>query len=175
MENLVGRKLKCLESYDGVTKGKEYTITNVDNGEFCIIEDDGRKQKWCTSHLHSKGFFELLPKETQFKQGDKVLWSSGKLKDERGIFICKYENYFIVKHIGDEYDLENGTLRYAEKIRPYKEEIKVGDWVFLNDEKGVCKITNKHDLKEVNNKFILVKNPQLIKLLNEENENNRSN
>ena len=47
--------------------------------------------------------------------------------------------------------------------------------MFLNDEKGVCKITNKHDLKEVNNKFTLVKNPELIKLLNEENENNRSN
>ena len=100
--------------------------------------------------------------------GDKVLWSGGKLKDERGIFICKYENYFIVKYIGDEYDLENGTLKYAEKIRPYEDEIKVGDWVFLNDEKGVCKITDKHDLKEVNNKFSLVKNIELIKLLNTE-------
>lgn len=38
----------------------------------------------------------------------------------------------------------------------------------LNDEKGVCKITDKHDLKEVNNKFSLVKNIELIKLLNTE-------
>ena len=168
MENLVGRKVKCLESYYWVTKGKEYTISNIDNGGFYITEDDGKKQRWCTSHLHSKTHLELIIDEWQPKQGDKVLWSGGKLKDERGIFICKYKNYFIVKHIGDEYYLENSTLKYAEKIRPYKEEIKVGDWVFLNDEKGVCKITDKHDLKEVNNKFSLVKNIELIKLLNTE-------
>ena len=168
MENLVGRKVLCTQSYDGVTKGKEYTITNVDNSGFYIVEDDGRKQNWCISHLYSRYHLKLLPKETQFKQGDKVLWSDVKSKDKIGIFICKYENYFIVKHIGDDYDLENGKLRYATKIKPCEEEIKIGDWVFLNDEIGVCKITDKHDLKEVNNKFTLVKNPQLIELLNEE-------
>ena len=160
MENLVGRKVLCTQSYDGVTKGTEYTITNVDNSGFYIIEDDGRKQKWCTSHLHSKGYFELLPKETQFKQGDKVLYTDDLEFWHEGIFLTKYDDSYIID--SDE------MLLYAIEIKPYKEEIKIGDWVFLNDEKGVCKITDKHDLKEVNNKFTSVKNLELIKLLNEE-------
>ena len=154
MENLVGRKVLCTQSYDGVTKGKEYTITNVDNSGFYIVEDDGRKQNWCTSH------FELLPKETQFKQGDKVLYADDLEFWHEGIFLTKYDDSYIID--------SDGMLLYAIKIKPCEDEIKIGDWVFLNDEIGVCKITDKHDLKEVNNKFTLVKNPQLIELLNEE-------
>ena len=44
MENLVGRKVLCTQSYDGVTKGKEYTISDIDNGGFFITEDDGKRQ-----------------------------------------------------------------------------------------------------------------------------------
>ena len=160
MENLVGRKVLCTQSYDGVTKGKEYTITNVDNSGFYIVEDDGRKQNWCTSHLYSRDHLKLLPKETQFKQGDNVLYTDDLEFWHEGIFLTKYDDSYIID--SDE------MLLYAIKIKPYKEEIKIGDWVFLNDEIGVCKITDKHDLKEVNNKFTLVKNPELIKLLNEE-------
>lgn len=160
MENLVGRKVLCTQSRDGVTKGKEYTITNVDNRGFYIIEDDGIKQNWGTSHLNSRTYLKLLPKEPQFKQGDKVLVSNNKSYWAEGEFITEYKNEFIVKF--------NDEIIGRKHIKPYEDEIKVGDWVFLNDEKGVCKITDKHDLKEVNNKFTLVKNPQLIKLLNEE-------
>ena len=160
MENLVGRKVLCTQSYYGVTKGKEYTITNVDNSGFYIVEDDGRKQNWCTSHLNSRYHLKLLPKETQFKQGDKVLYTDDLEFWHEGIFLTKYDDGYII-------DIDE-MLLYAIKIKPYKEEIEIGDWVFLNDEKGVCKITEKHDLKEVNNKFTLVKNPQLIELLNEE-------
>lgn len=64
MENLVGRKVLCTQSYDGVTKGKEYIITDVNNNGFYIIEEDGKKQNWSTSHLDSK--------ESQFLQGYKV-------------------------------------------------------------------------------------------------------
>ena len=160
MENLVGRKVLCTQSYDGVTKGKEYTITNVDNSGFYIVEDDGRKQNWCTSHLYSRAHLKLLIEEPQFKQGDKVLYTDDLEFWHEGIFLTKYDDSYIID--SDE------MLLYAIKIKPYKEEIKIGDWVFLNDEIGVCKITDKHDLKEVNNKFTLVKNPQLIELLNEE-------
>ena len=80
MENLVGRKILCTQDYVGVTKGKEYTITNVDNSGFYIIEDDGKKQKWCTSHLHSKTHFELIIDEWQPKQGDKVLVSDDEME-----------------------------------------------------------------------------------------------
>ena len=160
MENLVGRKVLCTQSYDGVTKGKEYTITNIDNSGFYIIEDDGRKQNWCISHLYSRAHLKLLIEEPQFKQGDKVLYTDDLEFWHEGIFLTKYNGSYIID--SDE------MLLYAIDIKPYEEEVKVGDWVFLNDEKGVCKITEKHDLKEVNNKFTLVKNPQLIILLNNE-------
>ena len=163
MENLVGRKVKCVESYDGVTEGKEYTITNVDNSGFYIIEDDGRKQKWDTSHLDSATHFELLIDEPQFKQGDKVLWRGGKSKDKTGIFICEYENYFIVKHIGNDYDLENGKLRYATNIKPYEDEIKVGDWVHNSDGHVLkCKYLGLNN----NPNWIKITNQDLIDKLN---------
>ena len=148
MENLVGRKVKCLENYYGVTKGKEYTISNIDNGGFYITEDDGKKRRWCTSHLHSKTHFELIIDEWQPKQGDKVLFTDDLVDWEKGIFLVKHDESYIVE--SDE------VLLYAIEIKPYEEEIKIGDWVFLNDEKGVCKITEKHDLKEVNNSFTLL-------------------
>ena len=160
MENLIGRKVLCTQSYGSITKGKEYTISNIDNSGFYIIEDDGRKQNWCISHLYSRAHLKLLIEEPQFKQGDKVLYTDDLEFWHEGIFLTKYNGSYIID--SDE------MLLYAIDIKPYEEEVKVGDWVFLNDEKGVCKITNKHDLKEVNNKFTLVKNPELIKLLNEE-------
>lgn len=95
-------------------------------------------------------------KEPQFKQGDKVLVSNDCVYWHESEFVTYYKDYYYAVR---------GRYKH---IKPYEEEIKVGDWVFLNDEKGVCKITEKHDLKEVNNKFTLVKNPQLIILLNNE-------
>lgn len=112
MENLVGRKVLCTQSYDGVTKGKEYTITNVDNSGFYIIEDDGRKQNWCISHLHSRYHLKLLPKETQFKQGDKVLYTEDLEFWYEGIFLTKYDDGYII-------DIDE-MLLYAIKIKPYK-------------------------------------------------------
>ena len=78
---------------------------------------------------------------------------------------AKYALFFDNNHF--TYSSQGNLIKW-QHIKPYEEEIKVGDWVFLNDEKGVCKITEKHDLKEVNNSFTLVKNPQLIELLNKE-------
>lgn len=160
MENLVGRKVLCTQSFRGITRGKKYEIVKCNEETFTIVEDNGRKQNWCTSHLNSRYHLKLLPKETQFKQGDKVLYTDDLEFWHEGIFLTKYDDSYIID--SDE------MLLYTIKIKPYKEEIKIGDWVFLNDEIGVCKITDKHDLKEVNNKFTLVKNPQLIELLNEE-------
>ena len=112
MENLVGRKVLCTQSYNGVTKGKEYTITNVDNSGFYIVEDDGRKQNWCTSHLNSEYHFKLLPKETQFEQGDKVLYTDDLEFWHEGIFLTKYDDGYII-------DIDE-MLLYAIKIKPYK-------------------------------------------------------
>ena len=168
MENLVGRKVKCIQEHESIpmTKGKSYVIVE-DDGSLISFRINRKGMFGICSHkdLKEKEYFELLPNEPQFKQGDKVLWSGGKLKDERGIFICKYENYFIVKHIGDEYDLENGTLKYAEKIKPYEEEIKVGDWVKVNNEQAIIKI-NEIGIKYLDN-YTKITDEVLINKLNE--------
>lgn len=161
MENLIGRKVLCTQSYDVVTKGKEYTITNIDNSGFYIIEDDGRKRNWCTSHLQTKEYFELLPKETQFKQGDKVLWTDNLEFWHEGIFLTKYNESYIVE--SDE------MLLYAINIKPYEDEIKVGDWVKRVNDKTIWLIENKEDIDLAKRTDCeIITNPQLIELLNEE-------
>lgn len=154
MENLVGRKLKCIQSYDTVTKGKEYIITDVDNTGFYIIEDDGRKHRWNNSHLTSEGYFELLPNEPQFKQGDKVLVSNNKSYWSEGEFITEYKDEFIVK--------TNVDIIGRKHIKPYKEEIKVGDWVKRNNE--IIKVYETPMKKD----WTKITNPLLIELLNNE-------
>lgn len=161
MENLVGRKVLCTHSSRGITRGKRYEIVKCNEETFTIVEDNRCEQLWGKEHLATKVHFKLITDEWIPKQGEKVLVSNNNSYWVEAEFIIKHEDVFIVK-IGNEY------TRVVKNIKPYEDEIKVGDWVFLNDEKGVCKITDKHDLKEVNNKFTLVKNPQLIKLLNEE-------
>ena len=154
MENLVGRKLKCIQSYDTVTKGKEYIITDVDNTGFYIIEDDGRKHRWNNSHLTPEGYFELLPNEPQFKQGDKVLVSNNKSYWSEGEFITEYKDEFIVK--------TNVDIIGRKHIKPYKEEIKVGDWVKRNNE--IIKVYETPMKKD----WTKITNPLLIELLNNE-------
>ena len=161
MENLVGRKLKCIQSYDTVTKGKEYIITDVDNTGFYIIEDDGIKHRWNNSHLTSEGYFKLLPNEHQFKQGDKVLVSNNKSYWVEGEFITEYKDEFIVK--------TNGDIIGRKHIKPYKEEIKVGDWVKRISDETIWKIRDKEDVNvSLNSECTKITNPQLIELLNNE-------
>ena len=161
MENLVGRKVKCLESYYGVTKGKEYTISNIDNSGFYIAEDDGKKRRWCTSHLHSKTHFELIIDEWQPKQGDKVLVSNYKSHWAEGEFITEYKNEFIVKF--------NDEIIGRKYIKPYEDEIKVGDWVKRISDETIWKIRDKDDVNvALNSECTKITNLELIKLLNKE-------
>ena len=161
MENLVGRKVKCLESYYGVTKGKEYTISNIDNSGFYIAEDDGKKRRWCTSHLHSKTHFELIIDEWQPKQGDKVLVSNDKSYWAEGEFITEYKNEFIVKF--------NDEIIGRKYIKPYEDEIKVGDWVKRISDETIWKIRDKDDVNAaLNSECTKITNLELIKLLNKE-------
>ena len=163
MENLVGRKVKIIYYFIGVTIGKEYEIVDNRNGLITIIEDNGKEQCYGVDHINN-GNLKLVPEEWEPKQGDKVLASDDGVNytETPIIFISIHKDYFVT-----ESKKSNKILKW-KYIKPYEDEIKVGDWVFLNDEKGVCKITDKHDLKEVNNKFTSVKNLELIKLLNEE-------
>ena len=158
MENLVGRKVLCTQSYVGVTKGKEYTITNVDNSGFYIIEDDGKKQNWSTSYLDSKEYFELLQKEPQFKLGDKVLVSRDGIEWFERIFVLEYKgNYYC------ETDSGKSLLIYWEYIKPYEDEIKVGDWVHNSDGHVLkCKYLGLNN----NPNWIKITNQDLIDKLN---------
>ena len=168
MENLVGREVKCITNGGCNFDLNQYYIIVNESETMYVVQDNFGKHKDFPKHKF-KYYFELVDSWVP-KQGDKVLWSGVKLKDERGIFICKYENYFIVKYIGDECDLENGTLKYAEKIRPYEDEIKVGDWYLEISNNAIRKATNCISENYLNNKNYCKKitNPQLIKLLNEE-------
>ena len=155
LENLVGREVLCTQDYYGVTKGKEYTITNVDNSGFYIIEDDGRKQNWCTSHLHSGTHFELLIDKPQFKQGDKVLYTDDLEFWHEGIFLTKHNDSYIIE--SDE------MLLYAINIKPYEDEIKVGDWVHNSDGHVLkCKYLGLNN----NPNWIKITNQDLIDKLN---------
>ena len=153
MENLVGRKIIALEdSFLGLTKGKEYKIVKQTNGEFWFITDKGTKEY---TFLINSVLFKLVD-EPQFKQGDKVLVSNDMVNWFEGIFICLYKDYKIVK-------AKDGTLRYVTNIKPYEEDIKIGDWVHnsyghvlkckylgLNNNPNWIKITNQDLIDKLN-------------------------
>ena len=112
MENLTGRK----ESYEIEDQDSTHSYLKDDNGIINAIENN------CL-YTH----FDTLVDETQFKQGDKVLYTDDLEFWHEGIFLTKYDDSYIID--SDE------MLLYAIKIKPYKEEIKIGDWVIseLND------------------------------------------
>lgn len=158
MENLVGRKVKCVKRYRNLTEKKEYEIKSVNERTFEITEDDGINDTWNIEWI--KGYdedgeyhFELLPNEPQFKQGDKVLYTDDLVNWEEGIFLVKHDESYIVE--SDE------MLLYAIEIKPYEEEIKVGDWVMVNE--LVFKVNESTDLTDCTK----ITDKELIKKLNE--------
>ena len=166
MENLVGRKLKCVKRFRNLTEKKEYEIKSVNERTFEITEDDGINDTWNIKWI--KGYdedgeyhFELLPNEHQFKQGDKVLVSNNKSYWSEGEFITEYKDEFIVK--------TNGDIIGRKHIKPYKEEIKVGDWVKRISDETIWKIRDKEDVNvSLNSECTKITNPLLIELLNNE-------
>lgn len=153
MENLVGRKVKYIYDNEFMWFGRKesYEIEHQDSTHFYLINDNGFRNAIENNCLDTH--FELLPKETQFKQGDKVLWTDNLEFWHEGIFLTKYNDSYIIE--SDE------MLLYAIEIKPYEDEIKVGDWVKHND--FITKYT-----KEMAGHWTKITNPELIKLLNEE-------
>lgn len=169
MENLVGRKVKCVKIYKNITEKKEYEIKSVDEHIFEITEDDGINGAWNIRWI--KGYdeddeyhFELLPNKPQFKQGDKVLVS------DNGVIWEKRE--FIMQTIRGSFcfSKDYSTASWYGYIKPYEDEIKVGDWVKNTDEKELMLVTKDMNLKCLNNEpeYIKIINPELIELLNKE-------
>ena len=127
MENLVGRKVKCVKRYRNLTEKKEYEIKSVNERTFEITEDDGINDTWNIEWI--KGYdedgeyhFELLPNEPQFKQGDKVIVSNDEVHWDE----AKYALFFDNNHF--TYSSQGNLIKW-QHIKPYEEEIKVGDWV----------------------------------------------
>ena len=150
MENLVGRKLIALQnSFLGLTKGKEYEIIKQTNDKLWIVTDKGTEE---FTFLINSDLLKLVD-EQQFKQGDKVLVSYNEIDWHETEFVCYYKDYY--------YTI-NGR---AKHIKPYEEEIKVGDWVMVNDEKAIIKI-NEQGIKYLDN-YTKITDEVLINKLNE--------
>ena len=165
MENLVGRKVKCVKIYRNLTEKKEYEIKSINERTFEITEDDGTNDTWNIEWIKGydedgEYYFELLPNETQFKQGDKVLYTDDLVNWEEGIFLVKHDESYIVE--SDE------MLLYAIEIKPYEEEIKVGDWVVNTHHGSVFKNDTINLGINQPNYYRKITNPELIELLNNE-------
>ena len=161
MENLVGRKVKIIYYFIGVTIGKEYEIVDNRNGLITIIEDNGKEQCYGVDHINN-GNLKLVPEEWEPKQGDKVLASDDGVNytETPIIFISKHKDYFVT-----ESKKSNKILKW-KYIKPYKEEIKVGDWVFRKTDNIAV---FKYDYKFIEHldELIKITDKELIKKLNE--------
>lgn len=170
MENLVGRKVKCVKRYRNLTEKKEYEIKSVNKRTFEITEDDGINDTWNIEWI--KGYdedgeyhFELLPNEPQFNQGDKVLVSDNGIDWVERIFVFEYKGYYNCELRDRDY-----TLVSWKYIKPYEDEIKVGDWYLEISNNAIRKATNCISENYLKNKNYCKKitNPQLIELLDKE-------
>lgn len=161
MENLVGRKVLCTQSFRGITRDKKYEIVKCNEETFTIVEDNGCEQPWSRWHLDSETHFKLIIDEWLPKQGDKVLWTDDFEEWQDGIFLVEYDRSYIIE--ADE------MLVYGAKIKPYEEEIKVGDWVKRVNDKTIWLIENEEDVDLVKRTDCqIITNPQLIELLDKE-------
>ena len=161
MENLVGRRVKCVTNgYCNFDLHQDYIIFNESETMY-VVQDKFGECKDFPKHKF-KYYFELLPNDPQSKKGDKVLYTDDLVNWEEGIFLVKHDESYIVE--SDE------MLLYAIEIKPYEEEIKVGDWVKNTDEKELILVTKDMNLKCLNNEseYIKITNQQLIELLNNE-------
>lgn len=161
MENLVGRKVKCLTSrWDDLTLNKVYDINKETHFNFYITNDDLFQDEFSKHHLDNSSF-ELLIDEPQFKQGDKVLFTDDLVNWEKGVFLVKHDESYIVE--SDE------MLLYAIEIKPYEEEIKVGDWYLEISNNVIRKATNAISENYLKNKNYCKKitDEVLINKLNE--------
>lgn len=155
LENLVGRKVKCTTSrWNDLTLNKVYEINKETNFNFYINNDDLLQNSFSKNNLETH--FELLPNEPQFNQGDKVLVSNNKSHWVDGEFITEYKDEFVVK--------THHSIIGRKYIKPYEEEIKVGDWV--HNRNGHIMKCDDVDIFNRNN-WIKITDELLINKLNE--------
>ena len=159
MENLVGRRVKCVTNgYCNFDLHQDYIIFNESETMY-VVQDKFGECKDFPKHKF-KYYFELLPNDPQFKKGDKVLYTDDLVNWEEGIFLVKHDESYIVE--SDE------MLLYAIEIKPYEEEIKVGDWVVNTHHGSVFKNDTINLGINQPNYYRKITNPELIELLNNE-------
>lgn len=155
MENLVGRKVKYIGHSEFMWFGRKesYEIECQDIKHFYLIDDNGIRNAIENNSL--RDYFEFID-EPQFKQGDKVLFTDDLVNWEEGIFLVKHDESYIVE--SDE------ILLYAIEIKPYEDEIKVGDWV--HNRNGCIMKCDDVDIFNINN-WTKITDEALINKLNE--------
>ena len=159
MENLVGRRVKCVTNgYCNFDLHQDYIIFNESETMY-VVQDKFGECKDFPKHKF-KYYFELLPNDPQSKKGDKVLYTDDLVNWEEGIFLVKHDESYIVE--SDE------MLLYAIEIKPYEEEIKVGDWVVNTHHGSVFKNDTINLGINQPNYYRKITNPELIELLNNE-------
>lgn len=127
-------------------KDKEWRIANKD-----FLKYEKRNQ------ISTQQFKELFQYKHQFKQGDKVLVRD----DEDDEWV---ERFYATEYNGNHYvesKYSNGLSRYVF-IKPYEEQIKIGDWV-----KNTYGTIFKYN-ESIQGEFKKITNPQLITLLENE-------
>lgn len=158
MENLVGRKVKYIDDNGSMWFGrkKSYEIEHQDSTHFYLIDDNGIRNVIENNRLDTH--FELLIDEPQFKQGDKVLVSNDNINWIDRVFVIEHKGNYCC-------ETENGenALIYWDYIKPYEDDIKVGDWVHNSDGHVLkCKYLGLNN----NPNWIKITNQDLIDKLN---------
>ena len=100
------------------------------------------------------------------KQGDKVFVSNDKQKWHERVFVVEHNNFYQCEPLHENI---SNTLTPWQHIKPYEDEIKVGDWVKRISDETIWKIRDKEDVNvALNSECTKITNPQLIELLNKE-------
>lgn len=100
----------------------------------------------------------------QPKQGEKVLVrDNGDSYWETRLYVLKYKD---IHYVSGLYEEDNGLYIWDE-IKPFKEEIEIGDWV--RNYSRMFKVELHHSTHEITKKgYKKITNPQLIELLENE-------
>lgn len=162
MENLVGRKVRVIKGFYNTTVGKEYEIISSEDRWITIVEDDGYKQDYDIYYIDN-GDLELIVDEWMPKQGDKVLVSDDGIKWESVPYFYElaHDNAYYCYRV----NFNSEVLNRFKFIKPYKEEIKVGDWITKKGANRCFKYTSN---MKPTDKWIKITNQQLVTLLENE-------
>ena len=84
---------------------------------------------------------------------------------QSSLFVVEFENKYFCA-----YNTNATKLNSWEYIKPFKKEIKVGDFIQDKEDETIFKVKSDMNLDVINSEdnFIKITNPQLIELLEQE-------